>query len=90
MPTADPLSLGGKNTGKYTHFGCIRYGVPVPPREGVFPTANPSQNLLGGIIWSVGKRGEPVWGRIDGTELTAPPEGFLLSKQKVCLFLPRV
>lgn len=86
MPIADPPSLGGKNTGKYTHFGCVRYGVPVPSRESIFPTADPSQNLLGGIIWSIGKRGEPVG--IDGTELIAPPEVFLLGEQRLPLSFP--
>lgn len=43
-----------------THLCRIRDGVPVPPRKGVFPTADPRQNLLGSVIGAVCKRGKSV------------------------------
>lgn len=42
------------------YLSSIRHHVPVAPREGVFATADPSQDFLRGIIRSTGEGCESV------------------------------
>jgi len=80
-PCCRTACMGGLNARENAHLCCIRYGVPVSSRKGVLPTANPRQNLLGGIVWPISKRGEPACGEDQYTELTAPHQYFLLRGQ---------
>ena len=50
------------------HLGLGGDRVPVPPTQGEFPTADPGQDLLGGVVWAVCKRSEPGESEKEGIE----------------------
>ena len=42
------------------HLGGVRDGVPVSPGKGILSAADPGQDVVGGVIRPVRKRGESV------------------------------